>query len=577
MRYALLGLVAFFSSPAVAQFTDMIAPGHGADLYYALQTPQPVMDAFSRLSAYGSASTAGPIYRVGSGPPTLFASMPAPVFPPNDIYHTNTAWFTSPYYLLSHPQFSRDLSVSAIVGRRICLDGLGCQSVTTTQTIVRGIGSADKTFNGTGWLSGNGRYLLTDSGSASLFGDPLVFIDLQAGQQQTFNGRVILYPNWPASAGRILADDGTAVLGGGPLDKIWIVRLGKYVGETAVSGVEPVIDAVAHTVIYTSQTPVGRKYLRAYDVAAAQDRVFVQPNGDSYAPSISADGRRVMFLSTAQWGTADPPGIPQLYAINLDGTGFQELTSDRESAGVQQYTVSDDGQIAWYASVDGRLVRLDLTGAQPPAVFRPAAVDLSGPLVPGSATILSANLKSPGKVIVYINGAPAPLFSVAPGGIVFQTPSDTPPDVPARVQVVIDAGTENESTAWATVPSVASRPWFLPVEPCGAANSCDLAGGAIHQDWSGYVTPQRPAVPGEVIHLYGTGFGSIAPACVSFAGPAATLLSLNPAPGFPGYYQLDIQLPPFFTQGPTSNRTYDQFSITCDTAVTVFAIKTKAP
>ena len=91
--------------------------GHGADLYYALQIPQPIPDAYS------SSPSAGPIYRVGSVPPTLFASSPPPVFPPNGIYDTNTIWFLSPYYLISHPQFSRDGSVFAFMGKRVCLGG----------------------------------------------------------------------------------------------------------------------------------------------------------------------------------------------------------------------------------------------------------------------------------------------------------------------------------------------------------------------------------------------------------------------------------------------------------------------
>ena len=144
--------------PAWAQFTDLTAPGHGADLYYALQIPQPIPDAFS------SSPSAGPVYRVGSVPPTLFASSPPPVFPPNGIYNTNTIWFLSPYYLISHPQFSRDGSVFAFMGKRVCLGGKGCITVTTTQTTVQGVpGQGTLIFEGKGWLSGNGRFLLTSA------------------------------------------------------------------------------------------------------------------------------------------------------------------------------------------------------------------------------------------------------------------------------------------------------------------------------------------------------------------------------------------------------------------------------
>ena len=179
----------------------------------------------------------------------------------------------------------------------------------------------------------------------------------------------------------MLADDGTAVL-----NLCCIFREGQPI-QLQHSMSEPVIDAAARTVIYTS-TIAGDsspRCLRVYNIATKQDSVFVQPNGDTYSPAISADGTRVMFLSTAQWGTSNPPGVTQLYAANLDGTGFQELTSGSEPTGAQQYTMSDDGQMAWYISGDGNLVKLDLSTGQPVrAVFRPAAVDLSGILVPGS-------------------------------------------------------------------------------------------------------------------------------------------------------------------------------------------------
>jgi len=387
-----LGALTFFMAwPALPQFTDMTAPGHGTDLYYALQLRQPVMEAFANASFYASSSTAGPIYRVGSGPPTLFASSPAPVFPPNNTFSTNTPWFISPYYLLSHPQFSRDLGVLAFMGRRICLDGLGCLSVKTTQTTVQSADFGVKTFEGRGWLSGNGRYLLIQPEVSPASSDPPTLIDLKTGQVQNLSRNLaIASPKYGESVGRILADDGTAVLGICAPSTLCILRGGQMTFVAGVSGIQPVIDAGARSVIYTSLTPSGQQYLRVYDVSRGQDKLFVQPNGDTYAPSISSDGTRVMFLSTAQWGTSNPPGAVQLYAINLDGTGFQELTSASEPSGVKQYTMSDDGQVAWYVSGDGKLVRIDLSGGQiSRAVFRAAAVDLSGAIAPGSAITLS--------------------------------------------------------------------------------------------------------------------------------------------------------------------------------------------
>jgi hypothetical protein len=271
--------------PAWAQFTDLTAPGHGADLYYALQIPQPIPDAYS---TYTSSASAGPVYRVGSVPPTLFASSSAPVFPPNGIYATNTIWFLSAYYLVSHPQFSRDGSVFAFMGKRVCMGGLGCTTVATTQTTVQGVpGQGTLTFGGKGWLSGNGRFLLLQPEPSVAIAQQPVWVDLQTGQRQALPNNVAASPD---SNGRVLADDGTVVL------PCCIFRGGQLVPlQYNVS--QPVIDAAAQTVVYTSTTADGSgpRYLRVYNIAAKQDTVFVQPNGDTYSPAISAVGMQTRY------------------------------------------------------------------------------------------------------------------------------------------------------------------------------------------------------------------------------------------------------------------------------------------
>jgi enamine deaminase RidA (YjgF/YER057c/UK114 family) len=90
---------------------------------------------------------------------------------------------------------------------------------------------------------------------------------------------------------------------------------------------------------------------------------------------------------------------------------------------------------------------------------------------------------------------------------------------------------------------------------------------SVHQDFSGQITSGQPARAGEIIHLYGSGFGPVTPPVPDGASaPAAALSStVNPvtcggldgagntipltvlfsglAPGMAGTYQLDVQLP----------------------------------
>ena len=90
---------------------------------------------------------------------------------------------------------------------------------------------------------------------------------------------------------------------------------------------------------------------------------------------------------------------------------------------------------------------------------------------------------------------------------------------------------------------------------------------SVHQDFSGQITSGQPARAGEIIHLYGSGFGPVAPPVPDGASAPAAVLSktLTPvtcggldasgqtlslpvlfaglAPGMAGTYQLDVQLP----------------------------------
>lgn len=95
---------------------------------------------------------------------------------------------------------------------------------------------------------------------------------------------------------------------------------------------------------------------------------------------------------------------------------------------------------------------------------------------------------------------------------------------------------------------------------------------SVHQDFSGLITSDQPARAGEIIHLYGSGFGPVTPAVPDGApAPAAplsrtlspvtcglnaggnttplTLVFAGLAPGKTGIYQLDVQLPGSLSAG----------------------------
>jgi uncharacterized protein (TIGR03437 family) len=250
--------------------------------------------------------------------------------------------------------------------------------------------------------------------------------------------------------------------------------------------------------------------------------------------------------------------------------------------------MSDDGNTAWLSSGSGRLFQLNLsTGVATEKLARTPQVYSESPVIPGSAltiqgagfsdeTVMAHSFPLPfelGGVKVTTAGIAAPLLSVSPMLIVAQTPWEVPAkDNPSLNESVTVDVTVTSSSPFSSPPAVSATALL-------AYGSFVTAGGldaltaqyplfAIHEAWDGQVTPSNPAHPNEILHLYGTGFGTVdsppatgmpSPAnppahttvpvtCTYFAAGEITARELpvlfsGLAPGLVGYYQLDIRLP----------------------------------
>ena len=178
---------------------------------------------------------------------------------------------------------------------------------------------------------------------------------------------------------------------------------------------------------------------------------------------------------------------------------------------------------------------------------------------------VAANLAA---TCLQIGGKRAPLFVVTPGQINAQVPHDLAPGE-AALTVIRGCATANEqrsAAASATVAAVSPAFFNFVSNPDGRNPVVALHGGG-----PGFVgTPGllpgvefTPAAPGEVVTLYGTGFGATEPAletgeipsravdlanAVSFtfggiAVPPADILYKGAAPGLAGVYQFALRLP----------------------------------
>jgi uncharacterized protein (TIGR03437 family) len=138
-------------------------------------------------------------------------------------------------------------------------------------------------------------------------------------------------------------------------------------------------------------------------------------------------------------------------------------------------------------------------------------------LTAGTAVASSSPLpQSLGGVSVMLGNSLLPLFFVSPGQLNLQIPNGLPPG--AASLTVIGAGVPNVSTSLTIAQDA-------PGLFAQAINGQSFA-LAFHADGT-LVTPSAPAIIGELLTLYGTGFGATNPARLEgFAIPASPAYNL---------------------------------------------------
>jgi uncharacterized protein (TIGR03437 family) len=150
---------------------------------------------------------------------------------------------------------------------------------------------------------------------------------------------------------------------------------------------------------------------------------------------------------------------------------------------------------------------------------------------------------------VSVNGTPVPIFYAAPGQLGIQIPFEA-----TGTSATVSVSVSGQASTLATVT-------LAPVVPGIFTASADGKGaGAItHVDGSA-VTTQNPAHAGELVILYATGLGQVAPAVSTGALPASasstvapvtlTIGGINAVPDFAGLAgccvglnQINVRLP----------------------------------
>ena len=111
---------------------------------------------------------------------------------------------------------------------------------------------------------------------------------------------------------------------------------------------------------------------------------------------------------------------------------------------------------------------------------------------------------------VAVNGTPVPIFYAAPAQLGIQIPFEV-----AGTSATVSVSVAGQTSAPATVALASVAPGIFTATADGKG-----AGAITHADGSA-VTTQNPARAGELVILYATGLGQVAPAVLTGALPAA--------------------------------------------------------
>jgi uncharacterized protein (TIGR03437 family) len=218
------------------------------------------------------------------------------------------------------------------------------------------------------------------------------------------------------------------------------------------------------------------------------------------------------------------------------GTGVPGFSGDGGAAASAQLNFPWDvaigpGGVLYVADLENHRVRrlIPQTAPAPMTVIEVlnGASLAPGPVAPGMLLAVRGTgipAADAAGTILLINSIPAPILAMDDTQIQVQAPLTlvTPGD--AEI-VIVDRGS---IAATVKVPTAASAPALFPVDPRAAG-----------------------VAPGAIVKLYGTGLGlGDLPVAATIGGMAAEVVSLDPSPGYPGLFQINVRVPSAAALGP---------------------------
>ena len=434
------------------------------------------------------------------------------------------------FYELHAPQVSADGGITAYTGTRPSSSGKFCPPEEPNEAVISLADNHSLKLPGAVALSRNGRYAITVPMDAQTDEYHLV-TDLTTGQTSVVYGAFNGEASHVTDAGAVISAERTAIVVAERDGRTRMLQT-----QQAVDGA--VIDRTGRTIVYTTQLgPSNPARIAAVDGLTGKETQLAV--GFAFGIlGISADGATVYYTESIPSNTR-----VEVYVYAIDTAGVNRQTVIKIQDPVTGAVMSGDGRVV-FASSGGRLLRFDtvsgaVTEIVPPTPNITVAYRVGLPLQTtvapvGSVMVLwgSRNGKE-----ASVCGLPAALLdssTFSMPSVRFQVPWDLaegPCVVVVRTDSPFESGISLEVRKYD--PQFANPLYFY------------------HENFTGFIAASSPARAGEVISFYMTGLGPVDAAGMVSASfgcklnfSTAELLYVGLAPGQPGFYQVNLRVPP---------------------------------
>lgn len=348
---------------------------------------------------------------------------------------------------------------------------------------------------------------------------------------------------WDATAAGATADAFIAKIKGDGSRLIFSTHLGgtafenargvaaDAVGNTYVAGTTTSKDLPTVNAVQPALAGGADAYVAAFNgqTGAVQYATYLGGTSDDFARGIAADAVGNAFVA-GQTGSQDFP------LKNAWQGSFSSYLSNFVAKLAVPISVNGLTNAASYTTTVAPGELVSLFGTNLATGVAPAAA------LPLTTQLLDAQ--------VMVNGVAAPLVYAAPLQLNAQIPFETQTGT-AQVQVMSSAG-----SGTMTVQVAAAAPAIFTLNQQGTG-----PGAIQHATTYQVVTDSNPATAGEIVSIYCTGLGAVNPPAqtgavppvpppqtvvpvqVSIGGITVQPLYAGVAPGFPGLYQVNAQIP----------------------------------